>query len=199
MTPATEKDGVSAIVEWWLALHPKDNGPNDNGPSDNGRDGDRAARAQLRRADSVLAALVLPQTQFLLQKAHQNGLPRSKDDAVILLAIVLAHAKPGHPDRLFAQALGQTKDDVSPNGEEGRQRLSSLRFGALMQTMDGDDIHAKIRALRRSMLVLKDRSFNMKAFIGDILYFNDQTKRNWTYQYWQTWRTPETPALTTQA
>ena len=168
------KDG---IVTWWRALH----------PTDNGERGDRAGRAELRRAATLMDALVLPQTQWLLQATRKTGLSKSFDDGVILLAMVLAHVSPKTGAISFTQALGQTQDGKRP-ADGSRQRLSALRFGALMSAMSRDDLDGKARALRRAVIILKDTPFDVGRFIADMLVFNDKTLRNWTYEYWQTFR-----------
>ena len=171
------KESVDSIVIWWRALHPQDNGDR----------GDRAARAELRRAETLMDALMLPQTQWLLQAMRKTSLSAALDDNVILLAMVLAHVSSGTRPISFTQALGQTQDGKRPT-DGNRQRLSTLRFGALMGAMSRDDLDARARALRRAVIMLKETPFDVRRFITDMLFFNDRTQRNWTYEYWQTFR-----------
>jgi CRISPR-associated protein Cse2 (CRISPR_cse2) len=184
MTTDMTQDAVAAILRWWKALK----------PGDNGHDGDRAGRAQLRRAETLMDALALAQTQALLQAVRKNGLSEHCDDAVIMLAMLLAHVTGERTNAKFAQVLGQTHEGQRPKQGEGGQRLSRLRFGALMQALGGSDKGAQIRSLRRTMMILKNTNFDVRQFAGDILHLNEKTRRDWTYQYWQTWRDPEADA-----
>lgn len=185
MTTDATQDAVEVIVRWWRALQPKENI----------HDGDRAGRAKLRRAETLMDALMLPQTQELLQSVHnvdptlRDNIPRI--DTITVLATLLAHVPNKNNEKkeaAFARVLGQTSDGLPPEKDKGGQRLSKLRFGALMQALNGEDKGAQIRALRRAMMILKTTPFDVRQFVRDILYLNEKTRRDWTYQYWQTWR-----------
>ena len=42
--------------------------------------------------------------------------------------------------------------------------------------------------------------FDVATFVRDVLFMSDETRRRWTYQYWQTdWRPPSADAETPQA
>lgn len=156
-------DAVSQIMGWWSGLQE-----------------DNAARAQLRRCSSLLEALDVQQTHKLL-KSIEN---RNSHNAAITLAIVLAHvgrSKNSGPS--FARVLGKGKS-------EDQKLLSNLRFGGLLQSLvkREENWEPVIRNLRRAIKIAKDESFNVRKLVGDILFFNEQTQRDWTYDYWQTTR-----------
>jgi CRISPR type I-E-associated protein CasB/Cse2 len=168
---ADPKDAVAAALRWHGALH-VDTGAN------------RAARARLRRCGSVLDAVLLEETHGLLRRVHQAGVDKI-DDRVAVLATIFARVKPGESRIPFARALGQTSEGRKPQADE-RQRLSPARFGALMRAAQARDWDGFARAMRRALAILGDASFNMPAFISDVLFLNDRALQRWTYAYWQT-------------
>lgn len=164
-------DAVSQIMGWWSGLQE-----------------DNAARAQLRRCSSLMDALDIQQTHTLLKRIEKGYL----HNAAITLAIILAHVnkdKNGGPT--FAKMLGKPvgKDD-------GQKLLSNLRFGSLLQSLvkRDEDWGAVVRNLRRAVKIAKSENFNVRKLVGDILFFNEQTLRDWTYDYWQTTRDDDSSA-----
>jgi CRISPR system Cascade subunit CasB len=152
-------DAVDVVMGWWLGLQE-----------------DRAARAQLRRCATLMDALDILQTHQLLKRIENRNL----HDPAITLAIILAHVdknKDGGPS--FANALGK---------DNGQKLLSNLRFGSLLQALvkREEDWSAVIRNLRRAIKIAKGQNFNVRRLVGDILFFNEQSQRDWTYDYWQT-------------
>jgi len=166
---------VEAIVDWHCKLHPRTDG----------YDGNRAARARLRRCAIVLDALGVSETQALLRLLRAAGLPSCYDDRVLLLAILLARVKPMKDGNRFAEILGG----------DAQQVMRPMRFDGLMKAMLSSEFSLQLRVLRRAIeLVRRKPPFNSRAFIGDILFFNDETARNWTLDYWHTPRSLEQSA-----
>ncbi len=158
---------VNAVVNWWKLIHAEH--------------GDRGARARLKRCDGVFDALLEPETHKLIAKVRENGHASEKNLAV--LALALARVKPTEqPVRFptFAAALGQQPSDARP-------RLSPMRFSSLLRASEDTDEFA--RALRRALAILGDTPFNVRRFIGDVLFFTDQTRQRWTFEYYHTRRT----------
>lgn len=167
---------VNAVVNWWKLLH-----------ADHG---DRGARARLKRCESVFDALLEPETHKLIAGVHENGYVSEKNLAV--LALTLARVKPSEklarfPN--FATVLGHTQEDKIPTGD-ARPRLSSMRFSALLRA--GADKDRFAQALRRALAILGDKPFNVRRFVRDILFFNDQTRQQWTFEYYHTRRADTT-------
>ena len=167
---------VNAVVNWWKLLH-----------ADHG---DRGARARLKRCESVFDALLEPETHKLIAGVHENGYVSEKNLAV--LALTLARVKPAEklarfPN--FATVLGHTQEDKIPTGD-ARPRLSSMRFSALLRA--GADKDRFAQALRRALAILGDKPFNVRRFVRDILFFNDQTRQQWTFEYYHTRRADTT-------
>lgn len=169
MPDTSKRDAaITAVRNWHRDLVGSPDGKND---------GNRAARARLRRCDTVLETVMEPSTHSLLQALHKAGLDGTLDDRACVLAAVLARvdAKSGSAATL-ARILGGEQQTV----------MSPLRFNALMQAMQRGDPGIRLRALRRAvMLAQKAGPFSVKRFAGDILFWSDETARRWAYDYWQ--------------
>ena len=166
---------VTAAVNWWVSLH-KDHG-------------NRGARARLKRCESVLDALLEPETHRLIASVHEKAtggyVPEQR---LAVLALTLARVKPAEKHMRFpnfAAVLGHTRDGTIPTGDD-RRRLSPMRFSTLLK--DGADANKFARALRRALAILGDVSFDVPRFISDVLFFQDQTRQLWTFEYYHTRR-----------
>lgn len=183
--PDRRKNAVDAIADWHYKLH----------PHPDGYDGNRAARARLRRCAIALDALTERETSLLLGSLRAAGLEPYYDDRVVLLAILLARVKPTNGGNRFAEILGG----------DAQQVMRPLRFNGLMKAMLSGEFSLQLRVLRRAIeLVRKKPPFNSRAFIEDILFFNDKTARNWALDYWHTPRSleqseAESPAVSEEA
>ena len=167
---------VNAVVNWWVSLH-----------ADHG---DRGARARLKRCESVFDALLEPETHRLIASVHEKATAgHALEQRLAVLAMALARVKPSERTAHlppFADALGLTWDGSIPKGD-ARPRLSPMRFSNLLK--DGTDVDMFARALRRTLAILGDAPFDVPRFIGDVLFFNDQTRQKWTFDYYHTRRT----------
>ena len=159
---------LNAVESWRQWLH-----------SDHG---DRGARARLKRCESVFDALLEPETHRLIASVHGNYVPEQK---LAILALVLARVENTANYPTFADALGLTREGTIPTGD-ARPRLSPMRFSTLLRASEDADEFA--RALRRALAVLGDARFNVRRFIGDVLFFDDQTRQRWTFEYYHTRR-----------
>ena len=159
---------LNAVESWWQWLH-----------SDYG---DRGARARLKRCESVFDALLEPETHRLIASVHGNYVPEQK---LAILALSLARVENTANYPTFADALGLTREGTIPTGDT-RPRLSPMRFSTLLRASEDADEFA--RALRRALAILGDARFNVRRFIGDVLFFDDQTRRAWTFEYYHTRR-----------
>ena len=174
-------DQIANIVveNWWKPLHSEH--------------GDRGARARLKRCKSVLDALLEPETHKLIAKVHKTGYASETNLAVLALALarIKPAEKPAHFPN-FATVLGHTRDGKIPD-DNNRARLSSLRFSALLRAGADADKDRFVQALRRALAILDATPFNVRRFVCDVLFFNDQTTRqNWTFEYYHTPRAENT-------
>ncbi len=153
----------------------------------------RAASARLRRAPSVLDALLLEETLDLIRAAGATKPKppgRDFDQRLVVLAMTLPRIAYESKTSL-ARALGQTSAGRMPTGEE-RPRLSPARFGALVRAARARNWDGFARALRRAITILGDAPIDVTGLVRDILYLRDATLRRWTYDYWQTLQPNET-------
>lgn len=128
----------------------------------------KALSARLRRATAI-EALAEPAVHAL---AKALDLKRSAHDteALVRLALVLVWVRehePGAQQRL-AQKLGRGDPPL----------LSALRFRRLMRA-EGDEI---VTVLRRALPLTQYRC-NVAALGEDLLYWNDQTRTRWSFDY----------------
>lgn len=192
MTKDERRSARSIVLEWARMIH----------PDETGKGGDRAARARLRRAPSVMTVLADPAT---VELAHRLGeadgagfdtdrLRRGVDTArlrnvAIIAAVIAALPRLPHRDEepTFATALGQTSGNDRP-------ALSPLRFARLVSALDPEE---RLRLLRRAVAQLDRRPFDLGRFADDLLFWGDAARTRWIFQYHQeaaaTPRTTEEP------
>ncbi len=147
----------------------------------------RAASARLRRAPSVLDALLLEETLDLIRAARETEPKppvRDFDQRLVVLAMTLPRIADESKTSL-ARALGQTSSGRTPAGEE-RPRISPARFGALVRAARARNWDGFARALRRAIMILGGAPIDVAGLVRDVLLLNDATLRRWTYDYWQT-------------
>ena len=170
---------VTSVINWWVWLH--------------GTHGDRGARARLKRCDGVFKAILEPETHILINRVNEKATVGDVlKERLAVLAMVLARVKPSERTShlpTFATALGSTQAGAPPKSED-QPRLSPMRFRVLLTT--GEDMDRDIdrfaRTLRRVLTILGDVPFNVPRFIDDVLYFGDQTRRAWIFEYYHTRR-----------
>lgn len=132
----------------------------------------RRTRAQLRRADSVTAALAVDATHQLharlLGAGHDLRKRSDGPDRLALIAVVLAHMTSDLPNTV-AQQFG----DGDP------RLLSALRFEGLIRTKNPRDlIRPLVRALR-----ITDGGANILKLASDLYWWGDTTRTNWCFEY----------------
>ena len=160
--------------------------------------GDRGARARLKRCESVFDALLEPETHRLIASVHEKATTDyAPEQKLAILALVLARVENTDRRFSFADALGRsTLDGAIPKNKEDRPRLSPMRFSGLLRAggallkagADIDELDRFARALRRALAILGDTPFDVRRFIGDVLFFDDQTRQKWTFEYYHTRR-----------
>lgn len=152
----------------------------------------RASSARLRRAGSVLDALLLQETHDLIRSVRQadpSAGSRDFDRKLVVLAMTLPRLE-GGSKIAFAAALGQTSEGRPP-GDDDRPRLSAARFGALVRVARAKEWDGLARALRRAVAILDGAPIDVARLVHDLLFLGDETLRRWTYDYWQTLAPPD--------
>ena len=146
---------------WWKRAIAADTGPA------------RKTRAELRRADTPLAALGVSATHDLnrLLAAAGCDLRRRPDgpDRLALIAVALAHVKEGNGASV-ARRFGAGKP----------KPLSELRFDALILARSP---RALLWPLVRALAII-DGGANVRALANDLYWWTDKTRVDWCFDYY---------------
>lgn len=158
MSDATKKPGQIAFGWWKQNLRPDQ----DTGPV-------RALRARLRRADHFADVLAEGRVIELHDRLAEMSSWRADPLTLAALAQVLAHVE-RHEGWRVAQAFG--KGDP--------RALSPPRFQRLMRS---DDRQELATGLRRA-LPLVGRACNVAALAEDILFWGENSRIRWCFDYY---------------
>lgn len=154
----------SEFLSWWHALH-----------SETAAGLQRADRAALRRADSLIAVACLPAYQRiyrrLADKAGQPWAPFEQDRIAAIVALA-AHLKDGD---------GSSLPEAMSRRAEGADRnvVSDLRFARLL---DSPDLDALFVGLRRLMPLIEHRA-DPAQLADDLFGWGEPVKKRWAYAY----------------
>lgn len=147
------------LADWWQGL-----------------DEDRAARATLRRANSVTAVILTPAYQRLYRRLSAAGWADRAhvfhNDRLAAVAGLLAHVEnqSGLPP---AEAMSATQE------AGGRPPVSELRF---LRLLDSPDIDSLFTGMRR-VLPLMSNGVDVLALATDIVNWGDTVKKQWAYGF----------------
>jgi CRISPR system Cascade subunit CasB len=158
---------ASAAVAWWRSLQP-----------DPPREaGDRAALARLRRCSTVADAMQERAALSLFR--FIGGAGPSDLPAAGLAAAVLAHVRVDAtltaPGVSAARQLGPDNIDAPETAV-----LKPLRFRRLIEAGDHDE---HLVAFRR-MAALAGGRLPVRDLANALLFWSDQQKTRWIYDYW---------------
>jgi CRISPR system Cascade subunit CasB len=161
-----------AAFAWWAALTPRPHlGP--------GHDGDRAARAMLRRCATIAQAMQLPATVTLFRRC---GAGDARDDlpAIALCAATLAHVREHRDDIPVARQLGPHDPDKPQTA-----LLKPLRFRRLLEAIEPEEA---LPAFRR-LVALADGTLNVRDLARALLVWShpilgERRRRDWIFAYW---------------
>lgn len=147
------------LASWWRSL-----------------EDDRAGRAVLRRAESITAvALSAPYQRLYRQLGHagwDENAPDYLKDRLAAAVGLLVHVK---DDSQLAPAKAMSVRKVG----DDKPPVSELRFQRLLES---SDIETLFTGLRR-VLPLMNHSVDVQALAKDILYWGDNVKKRWAYDY----------------
>ena len=148
-------------MRWWLSAIAADTGHT------------RKTRAELRRADTPLAALGVSAVHDLNRALNDagHGLHHRADgpDRLALIAVALAHVKEG---RGAAAARGFGAGDPPP--------LSSIRFNSLIRTKAPREL---IRPLVRALKIIGGRT-DARKLARDLYWWNERVRTAWCFDYY---------------
>lgn len=150
-------------LRWWAGhVRPED----DTGAA-------KRTRAALRRVDIPMDAVSIEAVHALEAALAEAGQSlRNAPDRLILLAVVLGHAKEHRQGHRAALAFGE------PVGE--RRRLSAIRFEALILATDPGDL---LRPLVRALAVVDGR-VDVAALADDLFHWSDRIRTRWCFDYY---------------
>ncbi|MBN9476969.1 MAG: type I-E CRISPR-associated protein Cse2/CasB [Bordetella sp. SCN 67-23] len=139
---------------------------------------DKGGRAQLRRASSVLDAIMCPAVHRLRQEL--NGLePGAFDDwrgdRLAMACALMAHMK--QPAGRFAMPLAMS--ERTPGSD--RNAVSELRFRRLL---DAHNDEALFTGLRRILPLIEGLVCPIQL-TRDVVFWGDKVKRDWAYGYYR--------------
>lgn len=143
------------LLRWWQGL-----------------DNDKGARAELRRAHNLTAVALTGAYQRFYRQALVCGWPEDapvwQNERLAAIAGLLAHVRV-NDGRKFTEILS-----------EGEQpEFSQLRFRRLLEAPTLDDVFV---SLRRALPIVGHQA-PVHQLANDVLYWGDQTKKEWAYSY----------------
>jgi len=165
MENANETSGgfpAADVFQWWEEMQPDQQG---GGPNRRGE------RAELKRCKTLEEILLVPRFQILRRKLQAAG--RGYLPAAATMAGVLAHVEENQEQYSFAQWL------ALPKAKDTGPRLSELRFRRLMRAKSHDELF--IDLIR--VLPLAGNTAPVKDLARDISRWNDYTRRQWVFDY----------------
>jgi len=140
---------------------------------------DRGGRAQLRRAASPGDVVFVPAFHRLLADLEQAGFDVSRAGTRKRLAAVaglVARVEADDSgDSSIATQLGK------PRGERRAPPVSRLRFSRLVAEKSLDALYATLARV----LPLVDNRVNLTSLADSILFWGDQIRRQWAYDYFR--------------
>ncbi len=139
---------------------------------------DRAGRAMLRRADSILSITLCPAYRRLYRGLCEI-FPASEiakpwiQDRLALIAATLSHVKEIEGKAKIAEAMSFSMHD--------KPAVSELRFKRLLES---PDMAALFLGLRRVLPLLPSECAPDIVSLGnDILHWGESVKKKWSYAY----------------
>lgn len=136
---------------------------------------DKAGRANLRRASTVLDAALQPATHRLrrqLESIAQHSFGPDQLDRLSAACALMAHLK-----QIGILPLPQAMSERNPGTD--RNAVSELRFRRLL---DANHIEALFPSLRR-VLPLIDGHVCPVLLTRDVMFWGSKVKRAWVYDY----------------
>lgn len=143
---------------------------------------DRGGRAQLRRISKPEDAVFVPAFHRLLAGLEEAGFDVSKPWTRERLAAVAALAarveEPGDPEQ---RKLSVAARFGTPGKKRTEPPVSRLRFSRLV----AQETLANLYTPLARALPLVDNRVHLASLADSILYWNDDMRRRWAYDYFQ--------------
>ena len=172
MTSSQAFGGGQIAYKWWRALNPSDG--KQSGAA-------RAALARLRRAATPVDVMLEREAMRLI-----TMLPHRPKNRVAILAGVLAWVREADEVRV-ARAIGRMDLD-----DDQSATVSEVRFRRLLQSQDFE----LMDPMRRLVRQMKGRA-NVGDIADTILYWGEEAKRKWIFDYYAATAAASTPGANT--
>lgn len=143
------------LLSWWKDL-----------------DNNRGDRADLRRCHNTVDIVFNPAYHRLWLALNKIGF--GNRDSVALIAGVLANVKNHQDAESFAAQMAHLKDGSNP-------QVSGLRFKRLLKIKDKEELFSSVVRIVKLM----DGNVNACNLANSLYYWNDGTKKDWAYSYYE--------------
>jgi CRISPR system Cascade subunit CasB len=155
-----------ALLVWWKEL-------------DNAR-GDRAA---LRQCHNLLEVAFTPAFHRLKMRLEpMSSIPPDHMDRLAIVAGVLSHVTPdGHEKNLQRSFAVQMARPSSKGSTRKKACVSDMRFRQLLKIDNPDKLYTTMIRLVR----LVGGSVDIISLANGIYWWNEQTKKEWAYAYYE--------------
>jgi len=149
------EEACKVILQWWKDLEHR-----------------KADRANLRRCHNLNEVIFTPSYHYLW---HQlKGLGFRNKTAIALLAGILAHVKENNTTSTFAGQMAKPKEGSKPT-------VSELRFRKVLTIDERNDLFIYLVRL----IKLMNGSINICNLANSVYWWNDITKKNWAFEYYE--------------
>ena len=158
-----------ALLSWWKEL-----------------DTARGDRAALRQCHNPLEVAFTPAFHRLKMRLEPFGsISPDQMDRLAIVAGVLSHVKENKPEdrerNLQRSFAVQMASPLSKGGPGKKACVSGMRFRQLLKIEDPDKLYATMIRLVR----LLGGSVDMVSLAAGIYWWNERTKKEWAYAYYE--------------
>lgn len=152
-------ESSSILITWWHGL-----------------EFDKGERAALRRASNPTEVVFSPAYHRLLGKLLTLGRPVNHE-ALAAVAGLATHIKV-----LATNGESLARQMATPKSPDGNARVSGLRFRRLLVVSDRNELYPLLIRIIR----LLDGNVNLQSLANAVYWWNDNTRKQWAYDYYST-------------
>jgi len=142
---------------------------------------DRGGRAQLRRISSPEDSVFVPAFHRLLAGLEEAGFeevskPWTRERLAVVAALAARVEEPGDPEQ---RKLSVAARFGTPGKKRKEPPVSRLRFSRLVAQKTLEELYTPLARA----LPLVDNRVHLASLADSILYWNDDMRRRWAYDY----------------
>ncbi len=139
----------------------------------------KGQRAELCRCATPTEILLCPAFYNIGQPLEDVGISRGKREVVAAIIGLLAHVRNDNAQSSLPKAMAYG---------EGKPRVSTTRFRALLEAQSVGDLYP----LLRRVLGLLDKTANIDDLATSLFYWDNETRKRWASEYFV--NAPKKPA-----